>query len=161
MVLTVHSVASYLSDFGGKSRAGDHYFLTNKHNDIKHGLILTLSSIIKHVLSSASEAELVALFYHGKQTVPLQVTLVEMRHPDNLSQSHKGNGRVFSVTKKLPSLKPIHISMETNVIKTLPIIIQNITRHLIINNGAALTFVTCTLLNSKNPNQEMLSLSYC
>ena len=40
MVLAMHLDASYLSKFGGKSRAGGHYFSTNKHN----ASIMVLSS---------------------------------------------------------------------------------------------------------------------
>ena len=59
-----------------------HFFL-GKLNDekIDNGAIMTLSKIIKHVMSSASEAETAALFYNCKAAAPLQVTLEEMGHP--------------------------------------------------------------------------------
>ena len=64
MVLAVHSDASY-SEFGEKTADGN-YFLTNKHNDVKNGPILTLSTIIKHVVSSASKTKLAVVFYNCK-----------------------------------------------------------------------------------------------
>jgi hypothetical protein len=82
MILAVHTNASYLSEQEGKSRASGHFYLTN-HNDkdFNNGAILTLSSIIKHVMSSASEAELAALYYGCKQAIPIRTTLKEMGHP--------------------------------------------------------------------------------
>jgi hypothetical protein len=82
MILAVHTDASYLSELGGKSRAAGHFYLTNQNDeDFNNGAILTLSSIIKHVMSSASEAELAALYYGCKQAAPIRVTLEEMGHP--------------------------------------------------------------------------------
>ena len=46
-----------------------------------NGTILTLSKIIKHVMTSASEAETAALFYNCKAATPLRVTAEEMGHP--------------------------------------------------------------------------------
>ena len=80
MILVVHLDVSYLSEFGGKSRAGGHYFLTNNKYTFNNGPILTLSTIIKHIFGLASEAELAVLFYSCKHTMPLCVTLVEMGH---------------------------------------------------------------------------------
>jgi hypothetical protein len=64
MILAVHTNVLYLSEPGGKSHASAHLYLTN-HNDktFNNGAILTLSSIIKHVMSSALESKLAALYY--------------------------------------------------------------------------------------------------
>lgn len=67
---------------GQDSRAAGHFYLTNKSNDnFSHGAILTLSKIIKHVMTSSLEAETAALFYNCKATGPLRVNLAEMGHP--------------------------------------------------------------------------------
>jgi hypothetical protein len=82
MILAVHTDASYLSKIGGKSRVTGHFYLTNRNDeDFNNGAILALSSIIKHVMSSASEMELAALYYGCKQATPNHVTLEEMGHP--------------------------------------------------------------------------------
>eukprot|EP00957_Ditylum_brightwellii_P123110 9386763-Ditylum_brightwellii.AAC.1 len=61
MILIVHSDASYLSASKACSRAAGHLYLTNKDNkDLNNGAILMLSTIIRHVVASASEAELAA-----------------------------------------------------------------------------------------------------
>ena len=82
MILTIQTDASYLSKIGGKSRAKGHFYLTNCNDEkFNSGAILTLSSIIKHVMSSASEAELATLYYGCIQATPIRVTLTEMGHP--------------------------------------------------------------------------------
>ena len=59
MILAVHSDASYLSEPKARSRAGGHFYLTNANDeDFNNGTVLTLSTIIKHIMASASEAEL-------------------------------------------------------------------------------------------------------
>ncbi len=81
MALSVHMDASYLYYPGGESRAAHHFYLSNCNDkDFKNGAILTLSTIIKHVMPSASEAELAALSYGCKFAAPLQTTLEELGH---------------------------------------------------------------------------------
>jgi hypothetical protein len=64
--------ASYLSKPGGKSRAAAHFYLSNCNDkDFNNGTILTLSTIIKHIMITASKAKLVALYYSCKLAAPL------------------------------------------------------------------------------------------
>ena len=82
MILALHSDASYSSEPGAKSRAGGHFYLKNKTDrDFSNGAILTLSKIIKHVMTSANEAEMAALFLNCKAAIPLRIALEEMGHP--------------------------------------------------------------------------------
>ena len=82
MILALHSDASHKSEPNAKSRAAGHFYLTkNNTKDMNNGAILTLSKIIKHVVGSASEAEVAALFYNCKAAVPLRLALMEMGHP--------------------------------------------------------------------------------
>eukprot|EP00957_Ditylum_brightwellii_P060964 4628141-Ditylum_brightwellii.AAC.1 len=61
MILTLHSDASYLSEKKACSRAAGHFYLRNKDDkEFNNGAVLTLSTIIRHVVASASEAELAA-----------------------------------------------------------------------------------------------------
>ena len=53
--------------------------LNNEH--FNNGAVLTLTKIIKHVMSSASEAETTALFYNCKAAASLHISLEEMGHP--------------------------------------------------------------------------------
>jgi hypothetical protein len=82
MVLALDTDGSYLSELGGKSRAAAYMFLTKQGNpDFHNGAVKVLSSIIKHVMASASETEIASLFYGCKEAIPLRVTLEEMGHP--------------------------------------------------------------------------------
>ncbi len=75
MILSLHTDNSYLFKPGGKSRAAGHFYLSN-HNDedFNNGAVLTLSTIIKCIMSSPSEAELPALYYGCKLATPIQTT---------------------------------------------------------------------------------------
>eukprot|EP00804_Cyclotella_cryptica_P023928 CCRYP_010044-RA/>CCRYP_010044-RA protein AED:0.06 eAED:0.07 QI:0/0/0/1/1/1/3/0/1072 len=64
MILAAHSDASYLSESNARSRAGGHFFLSeNDHYPNNNGAVLTISQIIKVVMSSAAEAELRCTIY--------------------------------------------------------------------------------------------------
>jgi hypothetical protein len=61
MILDIHSDASYVSGREAKIRAGAFLYLgsniTSKNN-LTNGAILITSTILNHVMSSASEAEI-------------------------------------------------------------------------------------------------------
>ena len=82
MVLAAHSDAGYLNEPQARSRAGGHIFLSN---DVQYppnnGAILNIAQIIKNVMSSASEAELAALYIVAKECVYIRLVLEEMGHP--------------------------------------------------------------------------------
>ena len=64
MILAFDTDASYISELGGKIRAAAYYYITNKYQkDFNNRAIDILCTIIKHVMSSASEAEIGALYY--------------------------------------------------------------------------------------------------
>jgi hypothetical protein len=82
MILAVHTNTLYLSKHEGKSQASGHFYLTNdRDEEFNNGAILTLFSIIKHVMSSTSKAVLAALCHGCKLTIPICTTLEEMGHP--------------------------------------------------------------------------------
>ncbi len=57
MVLAAHSNASYLSKPNTRSRAGEHFFLSSDSTiPQNNGAVLNIAHIIKHVMSSATEA---------------------------------------------------------------------------------------------------------
>lgn len=84
MLLALDTDGSYLSELKGKSRAAAYMYLTKRNKpDFHNGAVLILSSIIKHVMASASETEIASLFYGCKESIPLCVTLEEMGHPQS------------------------------------------------------------------------------
>jgi hypothetical protein len=61
MILNIYSDASYLSEREAKSRAGGFLYLGSNiasKNKLTNGAILIIRTIIKHVISSAAEAEI-------------------------------------------------------------------------------------------------------
>ncbi len=81
MILSIQTDALYFCKNNGCSRASAHFYITNKGDKgFNNGAILNLASIIKHVMSSALEAELVALYYGCKLAKPIRTTLIKMGH---------------------------------------------------------------------------------
>jgi len=78
MILAAHTDASYLSEFGGKSRAAGYFYLTNRNDeDFNNRAILTRSSIIKHVSHQ-----------HRKRNLPLFIMNAN-KLPPSASHSRK------------------------------------------------------------------------
>ena len=76
MILAAHSDASYLSEPKARSCTGGHFFLSSSA-DIppNNGAILNIAHIIKHFMSSATEAELVALYIVAREAVYIRIIL--------------------------------------------------------------------------------------
>ena len=103
MELAAHSDASYLSEPKARSRAGGHFFLSDGAAvPGNNGAVLNIAHIIKHVMSSATEAELAALYIMAREAVYIRIILEEMGHKqpptplqtDNSAACGVVNGRV-------------------------------------------------------------------
>ena len=82
MQLAAHSDSRHFNEANAKSRASAHVYLSkNVLTPTFNGAVLTMSQIIKHVMSSAAEAELASLFITARKCVALRQTLIEMRWP--------------------------------------------------------------------------------
>jgi hypothetical protein len=69
-----------LSEKEAKSRAGGFFYMgssTNKDKKLTNGAILIISKVLKHVMSSAAEAEIGAVFINAKEGAVLRTTLEE------------------------------------------------------------------------------------
>ena len=81
MKLAVHGDASYLSEPQARSRAGGHFFLSNEATiPTNNGAVLNIAHIIKHVMTSATEAELAALYIMAREAVYIRIVLEETGH---------------------------------------------------------------------------------
>jgi hypothetical protein len=105
MILHIHSDASYLSENEANSRSGEFFYMgnTTKHDKkLTNGAILIISKVLKHVMSSASEAEIGAVFINAKEGPVLRTTLEELGHPqpptpmenDNTTATGYSNGTI-------------------------------------------------------------------
>ena len=98
MILQVHSDAGYANEKRARSRAGGHFFLSNNNSSApNNGAILTMSTIIKAVMSSAAEAELGALFLNAKEAVFIIQIITEMGHPQPRNPIQTDNTMVEAV----------------------------------------------------------------
>jgi hypothetical protein len=111
MILYIHSDASYLSEREAKSRAGGFFYMGNSANTSKkltNGEILIISTVLKHVMSSAAEAEIGAVFINSKEGAVLHTTLQELGHPqpptpletDNTTATGYSNGTINKNAQK-------------------------------------------------------------
>jgi hypothetical protein len=83
MILHIHSDASYLSENEAKSRSGGFFYMgntTKKGNKLINGAVSIVSNVLKHVMSSAAEAEIGAVFLNAKEGAVLRTTLEELGH---------------------------------------------------------------------------------
>ena len=81
MVLAGHINTSYLSKIKDGSRAGGNFFISNNTAlTLNNGSVFTFDKFIKAVMSSASKAELGALFINRKEDIPARQALEEMGH---------------------------------------------------------------------------------
>ncbi len=81
MVLAVHRNTSYLSEPKACSRAGGNFFLSSDTTiPPNNGAVLNIAHIIKNVMSSATEAELVGLYIMAREVVYIRIILEELGH---------------------------------------------------------------------------------
>jgi hypothetical protein len=75
---------------------------TDKPNKLTNGAILIIITVLKHVMSSAAEAEIGAVFLNAKERPVLRTTLEELGHPqpptpfqtDNTTSTGYSNGTI-------------------------------------------------------------------
>ena len=98
MIIAAHSDAGFHNESKVRSRVGAHIFLS-EDNPITHwnGHILSISQVIKFVMTSASEAELAALYKTAQKLLPMRQTLIEMGNPQPLTPIHTDNTTAESV----------------------------------------------------------------
>ena len=72
MILNINSNAAYLVALKARSRAGRFYFMGNKNNQLINGPVAVNAKIIKNFMSSASKAEIGALYMNAKLVVPFE-----------------------------------------------------------------------------------------
>ena len=103
MKLAAHSDTSYLSEPKARIRAGGHFFLSSDSTiPQNNGAVLNIAHIIKYFMSSATEAELAALYIMVIDAVYIRIILEEMGHKkpptplqtDNSMAEAVANGKI-------------------------------------------------------------------
>ena len=85
MVLFADSDAAYLVLPKAKSRVAGFFHLSNTTTSnlpaFRNGPLLVECHTLKHVVTSAAEAETSALYHNAKTTIPIRRILIELGHP--------------------------------------------------------------------------------
>ena len=101
LILAAHSDVSYILETKARIRAGGHFFLSeNDEYPTNNGAVLTISQIIKAVMSSAAEAELGALYLNSREATPQRRLLEEMGHPQPPTPIQVENSTALGVVTK-------------------------------------------------------------
>jgi hypothetical protein len=113
MYLHIHSAASYLSEAKARIPAGGAFFLSSKPHDPSiapsptitppphNGAIRTVSSIMRNIMASATEAELGDVFQNACDGVPLRIALEEMGHPQAATPLQTDNACAAGITNEM------------------------------------------------------------
>jgi hypothetical protein len=81
LILAVYSDTNYLSKPKAQSWAGGHFFLSSDMPiPPNNGAVLNIAHIIKHIMSSATDAELAGLYIMAREAVYIRIILEEMGH---------------------------------------------------------------------------------
>jgi hypothetical protein len=99
MVLHIHKDASYLSVSNTRSRLGGLFFLGNKSHrqETLNGSILNVDAVIKNVVDSAAESEVVSCFHNAQSGDPLRVTLTELGHTQPPTPLQLNNSTAYGI----------------------------------------------------------------
>ena len=85
MILHVDSDAAYLVAPKARSRVAGYFHLSDHPNITKHpklnGAILVECKTLRHVVSSAAEAEVAGIFHNAGMAIPLRHILESLKHP--------------------------------------------------------------------------------
>ena len=85
MVLSIDSDAAYLVMPQAKSRIAGYFQLNDHPSRIKHpdinGAILIECKALRHVVSSAAEAETAGIFHNAQRAIPIRYILEQLGHP--------------------------------------------------------------------------------
>jgi hypothetical protein len=82
MILCAHTNTSFNNKSKGRSQAGAHICVSKNNPFAKHNRpIISISQIMKFVMSSAAKAEIGALYTTAKEMPPLHQTLIGMGMP--------------------------------------------------------------------------------
>ena len=98
MIYSIHSDAGYLNEANARSRAGGHHYLSDNQPFLpNNGTILTVSKIIKAVMSSAAKVELEALYVNAHKGVEIHNILQELGHRQSPTPIQTDNSTAESI----------------------------------------------------------------
>ena len=101
MLIVGHANAAHLNVSKARSRVGAYIMLSKDLPVPAHnGPVLTITQIIKSVMSSAAEAEIASLFTIAKEMIPLRQALTEMGWPQSATPIQCDNSTAVGVCQR-------------------------------------------------------------
>jgi hypothetical protein len=103
MILHIHSYASYLSVSHAHSRLGGLFFCGDKppKEDTSSGSILSVASVIKKGVASATESEVGVCFQNAQSGAHIRVTLTELGHTQPATPLRTDNSTAFGILNEI------------------------------------------------------------
>ena len=97
MQLSIESDAAYLVCPQARSRAGGYHYLSNTGHTSFNGPITVVAKVIKHVMASAAEAEIGALFMNAQEAVGFRQCLEDLGHPQGPTPINTDNATAHGI----------------------------------------------------------------
>jgi hypothetical protein len=102
VVLAAHSDASYLSEANARSQAGGHFFMSsNTPRPHNNGAVLTITQIIKAVMSLAANAKIGALYIICREAAPAHHTFEFLGHPQPPTPIQTNNTTALGIVNNM------------------------------------------------------------
>jgi hypothetical protein len=77
-------------------------------NKLTNGAILIISTVLKHIMSSAAEAEIGVVFINAKEGAFLRTTLEELGHPQPPTPLETNNTTATGYRILIPQVRQAH-----------------------------------------------------
>ena len=108
MQLKVTSDAGYANCFSSFSRYGGHFSLGDSPNEAPNGAIHIATGIMKHVCTSAFEAEMSAIFENVRKVIDLKQALENFGYPQKSIEVRCDNQSTVNVFHGFAQMKHSH-----------------------------------------------------
>ena len=122
MNLEIDSDAAYLVLPKARSRIAGYFRLLNNptttNRSLYNGAILVECKTLRHVVSSAAEAETNGVFQNAKQALPIRNLLEQMGHPQSPTPIYTDNSTTTALINKSIQMKKIKkLGYESTLVK--------------------------------------------
>ena len=105
MILNVESDVAYLVAPNATSRVAGYYYLSNAAGTLHNPPIQVLCKLLRHVVSSAAEAETVGTFYNGQEKIYVRRLLEALGHLQPITTLKTDNSTTEAFINKNMRLK--------------------------------------------------------
>jgi hypothetical protein len=124
MILCAHTNAVFHNESKGRNQDGAHIFVSkNDLFSMHNSPVLSISKIMKFVMSSAAEAKLGALYTTAKEIVPLCQTFIKMGWPQPQMPIQTDNSTAVGITNLTWHGPPLVVALLPRISTTVPLLL--------------------------------------